>query len=165
MMDLSRVNAMPAKDFVTAFGDVAEHSPWVARRAVKERPFASPDALAAAFTGAITTASHRKQLELLRAHPDLAAKVRLTDDSMREQSSAGLGALTPEELVRFTELNKLYRSKFKFPFILAVKDATKEQILESFEERVNNPGEVEFATAIAQVNRIIRFRIEDRVSP
>jgi len=165
MMELALVNAMPAKDFVAAFGDVAEHSPWVARRASKERPFASPDAMAAAFTSAITAASHRKQLELLRAHPDLAAKVRLTDDSKREQSSAGLDTLTEEELSRFTKLNKLYRSKFKFPFILAVKDATKEQILESFEERVNNPGEVEFATAIAQVNRIIRFRIEDRVSP
>ncbi|MGH6820241.1 MAG: 2-oxo-4-hydroxy-4-carboxy-5-ureidoimidazoline decarboxylase [Methylocella sp.] len=165
MMPLAEVNAMPGKVFVAAFGGVAEHSPWVARAAAKNRPLASVYDMAAAFTGAVGAASHRKQLELLRAHPDLAAKVRLTEDSMREQSSAGLDSLTEEDLHRFTELNALYKSKFKFPFILAVKDATRQQILESFEERVNNPVEVEFATAVAQVNRILRFRIEDRVSP
>ncbi len=165
MMSLAEINAMPVNVFVAAFGDVAEHSPWVARRAAKDRPFAGPDAMAAAFTTAVAAASHRKQLELLRAHPDLAAKARLTGESLREQSSVGLDTLTEEELARFTELNTLYKTKFKFPFILAVKDATKQQILESFEERVNNPAEVEFATAIAQVNRILRFRIEDRVLP
>lgn len=165
MMPLAEINAMPVKAFVEAFGDVAEHSPWVARRAGKERPFASIDAMAAAFTGAVAAASHRKQLELLRAHPDLATKARLTGESHREQASAGLDTLTEEEFSRFRKLNGLYKLTFKFPFILAVKEATKQQILESFEERVNNPSEVEFATAIAQVNRILRFRIEDRVAP
>lgn len=165
MMELARVNAMPAKAFVAAFGDVAEHSPWVARRAAAARPFATTGAMIQAFTSAVAAASRKKQLGLIRAHPGLAAKAKLTGDSMREQSKAGLGTLTAEELARFAELNTLYKSKFGFPFILAVKDASKQQILESFEERVNNPVEVEFATAVAQVNRIFRFRIEDRVSP
>ncbi len=165
MMELAQINAMPANAFVAAFGDVAEHSPWVARQAAADRPFATRDAMAAAFTGAVAAASHKKQLALLRAHPGLAAKAKLTHESMREQSNAGLNTLTAEELARFTQLNTFYKSKFGFPFILAVKGATKEQILESFEERVNNPVEVEFATAMAQVNRILRFRIEDRISP
>jgi len=164
MNSLAEINAMPEKVFVAVFGDVAEHSLWVARAAAKDRPFTSTEDMAAAFTGAVAAASHRKQLKLLRAHPDLAAKAQLTDDSMREQSGAGLDTLTNDELARFTELNALYKSKFKFPFILAVKDAMKEQILESFEERVNNPIEIEFANAVAQVNRILRLRIEDRVS-
>ncbi|MBC8036383.1 MAG: 2-oxo-4-hydroxy-4-carboxy-5-ureidoimidazoline decarboxylase [Rhizobiales bacterium] len=156
---------MPVKDFVAAFADVAEHSPWVARRAAAARPFATLDAMIQVFTDAVGVVSHKKQLALLRAHPNLAAKAKLTDESLREQSSAGLDTLTAEELARFTQLNRLYQAKFGFPFILAVKDATKQQILDSFEERVNNPAEVEFATAVAQVYRILRFRIEDRVSP
>jgi len=165
MMELAQVNTMPAKIFVATFGDVAEHSPWVARRAAAARPFATRDDMVQAFTGAVAAVSHKMQLAFIRAHPNLAAKAKLSDDSSREQSNAGLDTLTVEELARFTQLNTLYNSKFGFPFILAVKGATKLQILESFEERVNNPSEVEFATAIAQVNRILRFRIEDRVSP
>ena len=164
-MSLAEINAMPPGAFVAAFGDVAEHSPWVAQQAAGARPFHSGDAMVAAFTGAVAAAPRQQQLALLRAHPDLAAKVKLTDDSRREQSNAGLNSLTEEELARFTQLNTLYKSNFGFPFILAVKDATKQRILESFEERVNNPAEVEFATAVSQVNRVLRFRIEDRVFP
>ena len=32
-------------------------------------------------------------------------------------------------------------------------------------ERVNNTAEDEFETALGQIARIFRFRIEDRVSP
>jgi len=164
-MSLVEINAMPPGAFVAAFGDVAEYSPWVTQHAAGARPFHSRDAMVTAFTGAVAAAPRQQQLALLRAHPDLAAKVKLTDDSRREQSNAGLNSLTEEELARFTQLNTLYKSNFGFPFILAVKDATKQRILESFEERVNNPAEVEFATAVSQVNRVLRFRIEDRVFP
>lgn len=165
MMPLARVNAMPTEAFVAAFGDVAEHSPWVARDAAASRPFADREKMVAAFAAAVANAPEKDQLALIRAHPDLAAKAKLTDDSTREQSNAGLNALTPKEFTRFTDLNSRYKVKFGFPFILAVKGAAKQRILESFAERVNNAAEAEFATALAQVCRILRFRIEDRVSP
>lgn len=165
MTPLAQVNAMPMDAFMAGFGDVAEHSPWVARHASAMRPFASRQAMIAAFTDAFAAATREAQLALLRAHPDLAAKARLTDDSTREQAGAGLNTLTPDEFARFTHLNEFYKSKFDFPFIFAVKGATKHQILASFAERVNNTVEDEFAIAIAQVCRIFRFRIEDRVSP
>ena len=76
-----------------------------------------------------------------------------------------MDTLTAEEFARFTHLNELYKSKFDFPFIFAVKGATKQQILASFAERVNNSKEDEFAMALDQVCRIFRFRIEDRVAP
>ena len=102
---------------------------------------------------------------MIRAHPDLATKARLTDDSSREQSQAGLGTLSADEFERFTHLNELYKSKFDFPFIFAVKGATKQQILASFVERVNNSAPDEFAMALEQVCRIFRFSIEDKVAP
>ena len=165
MTPLAGVNAMSVSEFVGAFGDVAEHSPWVAEKAAAKRPFASRDAMVEAFAGVIELASREAQLALLRAHPDLATKARLTADSTREQEGAGLDTLSAAEFARFTELNDQYKDRFGFPFIFAVRGASKHQILESFEERAGSGVENEFATALRQVCRIFRFRIEDRVSP
>ena len=165
MITIAAVNEMPVKAFQSAFGDVAEHSPWVALQAAKERPFASRDAMILAFAGATGAASREAQLALIRAHPDLATRARLTDDSTREQAGAGLDTLTPGEFAHFTKLNGRYKAKFGFPFIFAVKGATKHQILASFEKRAGNSLDDEFAMAITQIISIFRFRIEDRVAP
>jgi 2-oxo-4-hydroxy-4-carboxy-5-ureidoimidazoline decarboxylase len=165
MMSLAEVNDMSAGNFVAAFGDIAEHSPWVAMEAAKARPFASRETMIEAFTSATMKAGPEAQLALIRAHPDLATRAKLTEDSSREQKGVGLDTLTAEEFQLFTALNNAYKSRFDFPFIFAVKGATKHQILASFEERVGKGKEEEFRTALQQVCRIFRFRIEDRVNP
>ena len=165
MMSIADVNAMSPSAFIEAFGDVAEHSPWVAREAESFRPFASREALVRQFETAIHAANRDAQLALVRAHPDLATRAKLTDDSTREQAGAGLNTLTADEFARFTDLNTRYRERFGFPFIFAVKGATKHMILESFAARVDNDRNAEFETALQQVCRIFRFRLEDRVSP
>ena len=165
MKTVVEVNALTAAEFEKAFGDVAEHSPWVARNAAGDRPFVSRESMIRAFREAVLSASETAQMALIRAHPDLATKAKLTDDSTREQAQAGLGMLSKEEFARFNHLNDFYKSKFDFPFIFAVKGATKQQILASFAERVNHSKEDEFAMALEQVCRIFRFRIEDRVAP
>ena len=165
MITLEHINAMSVAEFEKEFGDVAEHSPWVARNASSARPFNSRDSMIVAFLDVVLAATETAQLALIRAHPDLATKAKLTEDSTREQAQAGLGSLTADEFARFTHLNELYKSKFDFPFIFAVKGATKHQILASFMERVNNSKDDEFAMALEQVARIFCFRLEDRVSP
>jgi OHCU decarboxylase len=165
MITLADVNAMPRESFVAQFGDVAEHSPWVAETAAGVRPFASRENMIAAFEAALRSAPHDRQLALVRAHPDLAGRAKLTTDSLNEQKGAGLDTLSFEEFASFTALNDAYKTRFGFPFIFAVKGATKHQILQSFEERVSNSSAQEFAMALSQVMRIFRFRLEDRVSP
>ena len=164
---LETVNAMDVPAFVAAFGDVAEHSPWVAERAAEQRPFASRRDMIEAFAEEVREAGPGEKLALLRAHPDLAGKAaiagELADDSRREQAGAGLDALTADEFSRFTELNGSYTAKFGFPFILAVRGADKQTILEAFAERIERDEQAELAMAIAEVIRIIGFRIEDRV--
>ena len=156
---------MTEAEFVRCFGDVAEHSPWVAEHAERQRPFQNLGALVAAFETVVLAAPIACRLELLRAHPDLAGKARLmADESRREQSGAGLDTLKPEEFARFSELNHRYRAKFSFPFIFAVKGATKQQILAAFDERIGNSPERELENAIVHVCRILRFRLEDRVA-
>jgi 2-oxo-4-hydroxy-4-carboxy-5-ureidoimidazoline decarboxylase len=164
MITFAEVNAMDLRAFAMAFGDVAEHSPWVAKQAAAARPFGSRDAMIAAFEHALHKATAEMQLLLIRAHPELAGRAKLTSDSQNEQKGAGLDTLTADEFARFMQLNDAYKARFGFPFILAVKGATKHQILESFEKRIHNCREDEFTMALTQVARIFRFRIEDRVS-
>lgn len=164
MNTLAAVNAMSLAEFMAAFGDVAEHSPWVAEAAAGLRPYHSNTAMIEAFTTTVEAAPKAAKLALIRLHPDLANKARLSDDSTKEQAGVGLNRLTTEEFARFTTLNNDYKTRFGFPFIFAVKGATKFQILESFGARINNDADVEFTTALTQVCRIMAFRINDRVS-
>jgi 2-oxo-4-hydroxy-4-carboxy-5-ureidoimidazoline decarboxylase len=123
--------------------------------------------MAAAFADAIAKAAPQEQLALLDAHPDLAGRAavagELTAESRGEQAGAGLDRLTAAEFARFTDLNDRYRARFGFPFILAVKGADKHTILAAFEARIGNDRDTELRTALEQVARIVRFRIDDRV--
>lgn len=164
MTSLADINALSKAAFVASLGDIAEHSPWVAEKAWVKQPFATRNELIGAFEQSMREAPREAQLALIRAHPDLATKAKLTQDSTTEQAGAGLDRLTTEEFTRFIGLNDAYKKRFGFPFIFAVKGATKGQILTAFETRITNSPDVEFATALAQIARIFRFRLEDRVS-
>ena len=159
---------MPQAAFVAAFGGVFEHSPWIAERAFDLELGPAHDSAAGlhnAMARVFRSASPDERLGVLRAHPDLAGKLaaarRLTADSTAEQASAGLDALTDAERARFTALNTAYVEKHGFPFIIAVKDHTKDGILRAFETRIANDTQAEFAAACAQVERIARIRLED----
>lgn len=165
MTTLSEINEMPREAFIRAFGDVAEHSPWVAEKAWEKRPFRDRDGLIRAFENVLDDASPEAKRALIRAHPDLATRAKLTSESCGEQSGAGLDRLTPAEFKRFSDLNVAYKARFGFPFILAVKGASKAQILSAFERRINNSADREFDTALIQIARIFRFRLEERVPP
>jgi 2-oxo-4-hydroxy-4-carboxy-5-ureidoimidazoline decarboxylase len=121
-----------------------------------------------AFGDAVRHADRARQRALLLAHPDLAGRAAIAGDvthaSKREQAGVGLDRLTADEFRRFTEMNSAYRDRHGIPFIFAVRGATKHDILKAFAERVGNEPDVEFRTALEQVARIIRFRLEDRVA-
>ncbi|NIZ00448.1 2-oxo-4-hydroxy-4-carboxy-5-ureidoimidazoline decarboxylase [Thalassospira lucentensis] len=153
--------------FVSLYGWVYEHSPWVAHQLYErgitdalDTPAALADAMAAVVNGAVDA----DKLSLLRAHPDLAGKLALADlttSSQNEQKGAGLDQCSPDELARFRELNDAYKQKFGFPFIFAVKGFDRADILAAFERRVKNDVQAEFHEAIGQVHRIAKLRLED----
>ena len=163
-MTLAEINAMSEDAFVAALGGVFEHSPWVAQRALIDRPFSSVAALHAAMVAAVDRASEPQKLALLRAHPELAGKAairgEMTADSVREQSGAGLTHCTPEEFARLTDLNARYNARFGFPFILAVKGYDRAGVLAEFARRLSNDRATEFKECLAQVARITRHRLE-----
>jgi 2-oxo-4-hydroxy-4-carboxy-5-ureidoimidazoline decarboxylase len=154
--------------FVSLFGGAYEHSAWIAEQAWKQGLDSTHDTvkgLAAALSRIVDSAPTQQQLELILAHPDLAGKAaqagELTAESNGEQSGAGIDLCTAEEFARFQKYNQAYRSKFNFPFIMAVKGANRQQILNAFEQRLPNSYEEEFAQALLQVHKIARFRLED----
>ena len=153
-------------DFAQLFGNVFEHSEWIAERAHKREMGPVHDTatgLHALMTQVFRAASDEERLGVLNAHPDLAGKLaaakRLTAESTAEQASAGLDALTDAERERFGTLNRQYTDKFGFPFIIAVRDNTKAQIMAAMEHRLANDRDTELATACRQVERIAELRI------
>ena len=163
-----RPSQMDRDEFVTAWGGIFEHSPWIAERAHALELGPAHDTatgLQSALVRVFSAANEEERLGVLNAHPDLAGKLaaakRLTAESTAEQASAGLDALTDEEQTRFTELNTAYVEKHGFPFIIAVKGLNKDQILGAFETRIGNDRSTEFTTACAQVERIALLRLRD----
>lgn len=155
---------MERTPFVAALGGVFENSPWVAQAAWSARPFDSLTALHAAMVAVVRGAAPAQQLALLRAHPELAGREaiagNMTEASEAEQGSAGLDRLTATELARIGELNRSYGTRFGHPFIIAVRNHTKQGIFDAFERRLANSAEAERATALAEVFTITRLRLD-----
>ena len=163
--DLATLNSLSTAEFVCLVGPVFEHSPWIAERAARQRPFAGAEELHAALCRIVAEATEEEQLGLIRAHPDLVGKAVLTDASSGEQDSAGLTNLTSGEIAHFGEYNRSYREKFGFPFVICARLNKKEAILEAFPHRLQNTPEAERATALAEIYKIARLRLLDLLSP
>ncbi len=166
-LSVEEVNSMGQAEFVSQFGPLFEHSPWVAEGAWCGRPFDDLDSLHEAFVDAVQEASAERRIALIRAHPDLAGKAALagglTDESAREQASAGLDRLSSEEYQEFHRLNDAYREKFGLPFVVCVRDHTKKTIFSSVERRLAHTQGEEIEAALGEISRISRLRLEDLV--
>jgi 2-oxo-4-hydroxy-4-carboxy-5-ureidoimidazoline decarboxylase len=163
VLTLAQLNTLDRDAFVAAVGWVFENSPWLAERAWQRRPFGSLDALHAAMMEELEAATLEEKLALLREHPDLGARARMTDASAAEQAGAGLESLAPQEFARLQTMNAAYREKFRFPFLYAVRGSTTRDILRALEARLWAAPEEEFLIALQEVSRIARFRLEDSV--
>ena len=166
-LDLAEINAMDRDRFVASLGATFEHSPWVAEGAWAARPFASVDDLHAAMIEIVRRAPRVVQIDFLCAHPELAGREAqastLTDDSQREQASAGLDALSREEMAEMSRLNAEYRRRHGFPFIIAVRRHTKAQIFDALRSRVASDTVSEFGEALDQIAFITRGRLRSLV--
>jgi 2-oxo-4-hydroxy-4-carboxy-5-ureidoimidazoline decarboxylase len=160
---LAELNRMERAPFVQALGAIFEHSPWVAERAWEQRPFASLEELHAAMCAVVDGSGEAAQMRLVRAHPRLADKAALrnglTQDSQREQASAGLDQCSPEELARISALNDDYDRRFGFPFIVAVREHDRQGIIDAMARRLERSPEEETAEALEQIGRIAWWRL------
>jgi len=163
-----RPSRMPRALFVEVFGRIWENSAWIAAATFDAGLGPQHDgreALHRAMVAIMRGATPDQKTVLLRGHPDLAGKLaaagELTPESTGEQASAGLDRLTAEERARFTALNEAYKARFGIPFIIAVKGRSKAEIVAAFEARLQSTREVEFETALAQVETISMLRLKE----
>jgi 2-oxo-4-hydroxy-4-carboxy-5-ureidoimidazoline decarboxylase len=157
---VTRPSSLSRDEFLARFGPVYEASPWVAEGVWPDPPDDLPQ-LAAAMAAVVDAAPREMKLALIRAHPELASRTKMADASVKEQAGVGLDQCSPAEFEAFQRLNAAYNARFGFPFIFAVKGATRADILAAFEARLANDPATEFATAIAQIHRIASFRLAD----
>jgi OHCU decarboxylase len=168
-VELAVVNALGEREFVARFGGVFEHSPWVAERAFKNKPFHSVDALHQAMMQVVGQAKREEQLSLLRAHPELAGaeakEGTLTVDSSSEQGRLGFTRLSSEGVNHMAKLNRGYRERHGFPCVVALRlHATRESVIAEMESRLRNDTETELNNALEQIGHITRGRLEKLLS-
>lgn len=168
MLTAPDADALTEDAFVEAFGSVVEASPWVAEIVWRQRPFISRDGLIAAFEETLRGLTPHRQLEVIRAHPDLVGRAALagslSPDSADEQASAGLDRLSPKEVAEFQRLNTTYWQRFGFPFVICVRENRKQAILSGMTARLENARDHEIATAVGEICTIVRLRLMDRVA-
>ncbi len=167
-VSLAELNRKSLEGFIAVCGRLFERSPWVAARTWPRRPFASLSALHGELVATVQRSAMKEKIALICAHPDLvgrlAAGASLTEESAREQSSAGLDVLSPEEAKRFREYNEQYRERFGFPFVICARENRKEAILQAFPRRLGQTREQEIVTALSEIAKIARLRLNDAVT-
>jgi N-carbamoyl-L-amino-acid hydrolase len=171
VITLDQLNTAPPAQAALMLDGVYEHSPWIGQAALAQRPFRSLAHLKHAMARVVADAGRDAQLTLLRAHPELAGKAMvsntLTAESTHEQGKAGLSDCTPEEFAKIQKLNADYNARFGFPFILAVRGPrgtglTRQEIIETFERRLDSPADFELAEGLRNVHRIAELRLNDK---
>ena len=160
---INKINKLSRSEFVKVFANIFENTEWIAEELYNQIPFNNFEELSSKILNIFETATEEKQLKILNAHPDLANKTKiglLTPDSLKEQTNAGLDQCTEKEFNEFKKLNETYK-KFGFPFILAIKEKTKIEILDNFRKRISSDPKIEFEEAVKQVKQIASFRLKE----
>ena len=161
---IDKINKLSQNEFIEIFGNIFEKTKWTAEKLYNRKPFVSLEDLSSKMIGIFNNTSEEVQLQILKSHPDLAVKVRvnsLTTNSRNEQFNAGLNKCTEEEFNEFMNLNRSYKQKYGFPFIIAVKGKNKIEILSEFKKRILNTTVIEFREAIKQVSKIANLRLNE----
>jgi len=161
MNSIDKINKLSKPDFISIFGNIFEKTEWIAQKSYDSKPYKNYDELFLKMIEIFDNTNKENHLKILNAHPDLAVEKKLTKDSKNEQKNASLNQCTSEEFIEFKKLNEEYKVKFGFPFIIAVKGKNKEEILNSFRQRITNNINLEFEEAKRQVKKIASFRLSE----
>jgi len=159
MDSIDKFNKLSKAEFISIFGNIFEKTEWIAERCYESKPYNNLDELVSKMMKIFENIEKERHLEILNSHPNLAVEKKLTEDSKNEQKNASLNQCTEKEFLEFKKLNEEYKKKFGFPFIIAVKGKNKEEILNSFRQRITNNINLEFEEAKKQVKKIANFRL------
>jgi len=161
---LNKINELSKTEFTEVFGNIFENASWIAERLYEQKPFKNFKDMSKKMISIFEGSNNQNKLKIIISHPDLADQTKiasLTADSNKEQNNAELDLCTKEEFSEFKNLNLKYKSKFGFPFIIAVKEKNKSEILANFKKRILYDKPTEFNEAIKQIKKIANFRLDE----
>tara|TARA_B100000287_G_C20247961_1_gene628924 strand:+ start:95 stop:619 length:525 start_codon:yes stop_codon:yes gene_type:complete len=166
MMNLNSINQLDKIDFISSFGNIFEESKFITEIAETKRPFKNKEKMISAFLMIFDDLDQKNKINIIKKHPDLADKVKinkglskLSDD---EQSRSGLKDCTEDEFNMFQKLNYSFKAKFNIPYILAVRNRNKNEIIEDFKNRLNSSDiQKEIEISINQVREIAKLRLKE----
>ena len=163
---INNINKLSEVQFIKHFSNIFENSQFIAEDLYKKKEdgFNNFDDLIRKMMDIFENTTKEQKLKILNAHPNLADKAKiasLTSDSKNEQNSVGLDQCTEDEFNEFKKLNDIYKKKFNFPFILAVKGKNKNEILDNFKKRISFNPTTEFDEALKQVKQIASLRLKE----
>lgn len=164
-LTVMEANSLDREAFVERFAPLFQGERWVAEEAWKAHPFSSIHDLRHAFQTAVYDAPQQRQVELLRSYPALggARAGDLSQLSRKDRATVGLDRLTPEEDETFRRVNDAYEEKFGFPLVTALREHTRETILEDAESRLKHNREQETLISIVEVVKIANYRLQNLV--
>ena len=161
MNSVDKVNKLSKSDFISIFGNVFEKTEWIAQKSYDSKPYKNFEELFSKMMEVFENSNKESHIKILNVHPDLVVEKKLTKDSKNEQKNASLNQCNDAEFIEFKKLNEEYKKKFGFPFIIAVKGKNKEEIMNSFRQRITNNINLEFEEAKKQVKKIATFRLDE----
>ena len=158
VVSLKQLNKFDNIKYVSALRGVYEHSPWVIEETLNRRPFNTVEELHEICVSLINDASLDTQLTLIRAHPDLAAKLEqlpnLTRFSQEEQTKAGFSSLPLFVIDQLRNELVRYRKRFGHPFILCLAENSVVDVLPILKKRIQSDLDVERASCLFEITRI-----------
>jgi 2-oxo-4-hydroxy-4-carboxy-5-ureidoimidazoline decarboxylase len=161
---INKINQLTKNDFIDIFGNVFEKTYWIADKAYNFKPYKNFNELLFTIFKIYENSSRDDCLKIFNSHPELAIEKKLTKESQKEQNNANLNQCNDKEFNEFQNLNTIYRKKFGFPFIIAVKGKNKDEILTNFRKRIKNEINLEFEEAKKQVKKIADFRLKEIIN-
>ncbi|MGD1854422.1 MAG: 2-oxo-4-hydroxy-4-carboxy-5-ureidoimidazoline decarboxylase [Leptolyngbyaceae cyanobacterium] len=160
-----QLNQMEQDAFVALLGTVFEETPDIAKQVWTARPFTDVIDLHQKMVAVVEQMPLSQQIDLINAHPELGSQSQMADASVQEQASVGLDRISPQLHDRIQQLNLTYRQTFGFPFVMAIKGQTPDNVMTQFEKRLHNSRDHEIKTALLEISKIAQFRLHDLIKP
>ena len=169
VMKIEDINNYNSEKFIDSFKNIYEESKFITEHADKKRPFKNKKEMILIFLELFDNLDEETKINIIKKHPDLADKIKinkgLSELSDEEQSRSGLKDCSEQEFNLFKDLNSRFKNKFNIPFIFAVRNKNKNEIISEFKSRLdNNDLNLEIKTSISQVKEIAKLRLTELIN-
>lgn len=163
---IRRLNMMNAHGFVRTVANAFDNASWVAERTFHLHPFTSLDDLQGKMCRTVQAASDEEKLELIRAHGDLfrPSQYPPTPETLAECAAAGIDSMSADEGEAYQAYNDVYREQFDFPFVISIRENTRDAILAAYPRRLKHTRAREIDVNIEELCKIARLRLADAIA-